>query len=166
MAGDCGVVERLRGVRGYYIVLIRVGGVVEPLPGLRLHGGCYLYLGSAMGPGGLGARLRRHLCGRRRRLWWHVDRILSNPAATAVAAVVCPSARRGLEPLLAALLHGSRCAAPVGSRVGGSDDPYGFSHLLRCTGGCRGCALAALSGLPCLPGLVVVGSRGVQGGSV
>ncbi len=37
----------------------------------RFAGGCYVYAGSAFGPGGLRARVRRHWSGGRAR--WHVD---------------------------------------------------------------------------------------------
>ena len=39
---------------------------------LRFAPGCYWYVGSALGPGGLRARLRRHIHGSGRR-HWHID---------------------------------------------------------------------------------------------
>ena len=56
---------------------------------LSLHRGVYLYVGSARGPGGLAARLRRH-ARPVDRLHWHVDYI-----------------RRQAEPLLAFVCSGS-----------------------------------------------------------
>jgi len=48
-----------------------------------LPAGWYLYLGSALGPGGLKARLARHLrAGRRHR--WHVDDLLDHARVTKV----------------------------------------------------------------------------------
>jgi Uri superfamily endonuclease len=38
----------------------------------KFHKGCYYYVGSAFGPGGLRARLKHHLRGASR-LHWHVD---------------------------------------------------------------------------------------------
>jgi Uri superfamily endonuclease len=38
----------------------------------RFEGGHYIYCGSAMGPGGLGARLSRHLTGNGKQ-HWHID---------------------------------------------------------------------------------------------
>jgi Uri superfamily endonuclease len=52
---------------------------------LTLDEGCYLYVGSAFGPGGLDARLRRHQRGDGRR-HWHVDYLRA--ATTFVGAIV------------------------------------------------------------------------------
>jgi len=53
----------------------------------RYPSGAYLYVGSALGAGGLQARLRRHLSpGRRPR--WHVDRLLAVARPRALFAVV------------------------------------------------------------------------------
>ena len=41
----------------------------------RFPAGFYLYIGSALGPGGLGGRVERHLCAEKR-LHWHVDYLL------------------------------------------------------------------------------------------
>lgn len=62
--------------RGTYVLFLRpadrgvvpVGGLGE----LELEPGVYAYVGSAFGPGGLGARLRRHLRGEGA-VHWHVD---------------------------------------------------------------------------------------------
>lgn len=46
--------------------------MVGRLGALRLQPGFYVYLGSALGPGGLRARIARHL--RRAKRWhWHID---------------------------------------------------------------------------------------------
>ncbi len=147
--------------RGYYVVVFVLGeGFSGRLGGrsVELEPGVYAYVGSAFGPGGLAARLRRHLCGERRRLWWHIDWLLSSRGASVVGAFACPLDKRGLEGLLAAAGHASRCLELVGSRLGGSDDPYGFSHVLRCPGDvgeCLRCALAMVSSLPCTPAWLV-----------
>ena len=46
-------------------IIMRVG---------RLSGGAYVYAGSAYGPGGMGARLARHL-GRPQTRHWHIDHL-------------------------------------------------------------------------------------------
>ena len=67
-------------VPGAYGLLIRLPCSVETAIGalgrVRLAGGNYLYLGSAYGPGGLPARLRRHVRSEKRH-HWHVDRVTS-----------------------------------------------------------------------------------------
>ena len=76
--------------RGVYVVVYHLSGEVD----VRGRGGRLLarvgpgyvaYVGSAGGPGGLRARLGRHLLGARR-LWWHVDSISSSPLSTPVLA--------------------------------------------------------------------------------
>lgn len=71
-------VHRLSPVPGAYGLLIRLPrrfrGPVGTLGVVTLHRGRYLYLGSAYGPGGLAARLRRHLRADKR-LHWHVDHL-------------------------------------------------------------------------------------------
>lgn len=70
---------------GTYVLLI---DILEPLrltvgqlPTIELPSGPYAYVGSAHGPGGVCARVRRHLK-RDKRLTWHID---------AVANAYCPS---------------------------------------------------------------------------
>ncbi|WP_296520394.1 DUF123 domain-containing protein [Rhodoplanes sp.] len=51
-----------------------------------LPAGRYLYCGSARGPGGLRARIARHLR-RRKTLRWHVDRLTTRGTVFAVWAI-------------------------------------------------------------------------------
>jgi Uri superfamily endonuclease len=64
---------------GTYILLIELASpsVIEigKLGDLTFDAGCYAYVGSAHGPGGLAARLGRYLTGRDRR-HWHIDHLL------------------------------------------------------------------------------------------
>jgi Uri superfamily endonuclease len=61
---------------GSYVLVLRCNGLgnlaIGALGELALQPGHYLYVGSALGPGGLRARLRHHLgsCARSR---WHID---------------------------------------------------------------------------------------------
>ena len=61
---------------GTYVLVLRVSKRLEILVGklgkLVVQPGFYLYTGSAMGPGGLAARVGRH-CRHEKRLRWHVD---------------------------------------------------------------------------------------------
>lgn len=74
------MLEKLESLPGTYALVIRVH---EPTtirgvrPGtVRLPVGHYMYLGSARGPGGLQARIRRHLRQpSQKRLHWHIDRL-------------------------------------------------------------------------------------------
>ncbi len=62
---------------GVYALVIAVPSEIE----LRVHGlrsklepGCYVYIGSARGPGGLAARVSRHLRSSKR-VRWHIDHL-------------------------------------------------------------------------------------------
>lgn len=61
---------------GTYLLLFRLSGPVSIQPGrlgaVALSPGVYAYVGSAQGPGGLAARLRRHLRSGKRP-HWHID---------------------------------------------------------------------------------------------
>ncbi len=66
--------------RGAYVLLIRLDAPVELRVGrlgtFAFAAGWYAYVGSALGPGGLQARLRRHLRAEKR-VHWHVDYLLT-----------------------------------------------------------------------------------------
>ncbi|WP_245431312.1 GIY-YIG nuclease family protein [Rhodoplanes roseus] len=115
----------LPALAGAYVLAIELPG---PVP-LRLAGrmagslpaGRFLYCGSARGPGGLRARIARHLR-RRKTLRWHVDRLTTRGRVVAVWAV--PG---GDECDLVAALAG----LPVPVRgFGASDCTRCASHLL------------------------------------
>jgi len=61
---------------GTYALVLRVSRRLEILVGrldkLEVQPGFYVYVGSALGPGGLAARVGRH-CRCEKRLRWHVD---------------------------------------------------------------------------------------------
>ncbi len=97
---------------GAYVLWIELSRTVS-LPA-RFHGrvlgpGCYLYAGSAYGPGGIRARAARHLKRRKRRRW-HVDwlttrarvvRVLPLPSATECDVIRTLSSRHMLHTPLA-----------------------------------------------------------------
>lgn len=72
---DCELLLRT-GVAGTYALALRLAQGqwinVGRLGRFLFPSGFYLYVGSALGPGGLAARLGRHLR-REKRLHWHVD---------------------------------------------------------------------------------------------
>ncbi len=96
---------------------------------IALPAGCYLYVGSARGPGGLRARLGRHLSGAGRP-HWHIDALRGR--AQVVGAYYCaasvPLECRWAHALLA--LPGVTAPAPG---FGASDCRAGCpAHLLLC----------------------------------
>lgn len=75
-------------VPGAYALVIRLETVfaaaIGALGDVVLPPGSYVYLGSANGPGGMAARVRRHLK-REKRLHWHVDHLTNLGALTDIA---------------------------------------------------------------------------------
>ncbi len=61
---------------GTYMLFVELSDdreiAVRSLRTFSLQDGTYCYLGSAMGPGGLGSRLRRHISESSRK-HWHID---------------------------------------------------------------------------------------------
>ncbi len=91
-----------------------------------LPAGDYLYVGSALGPGGLAARVARHLAAEKA-LHWDVDFLLAGPERPAVQAWARASPRRGLECRWAAALARAPGTAPVvGTREGERRAVQGF----------------------------------------
>jgi len=69
--------------KGVYAVCFRLGGPVEIRDRrgralAKAEAGYLIYVGSAGGPGGIRARVSRHLRGPQR-LWWHIDSVSSSP---------------------------------------------------------------------------------------
>lgn len=114
--------------RGTYVLFLRPRGRGEVRVGrlgtLRLSPGRYAYVGSAFGPGGLEARLGRHVRGGER-LHWHVDylRRRCDPVGAWVTRDEEPREHRWARALSAA--PGSRSPLPG---FGASDCSCG-THL-------------------------------------
>ncbi|WP_114393880.1 GIY-YIG nuclease family protein [Oleisolibacter albus] len=144
-AGFHRTADGIPAVPGAYVLLIRMGQPLSvALPGrppVTLAAGRYLYCGSARGPGGLRARLARHLSPDKT-LRWHVDRLTCG--GNAVGAWIFPAGSVSGGPdwtecALAAALEGLPVPAPG---FGSSDCPTCRSHLLAWPGG---------AGLPFVP---------------
>ncbi|MEM2886066.1 MAG: GIY-YIG nuclease family protein, partial [Thermoproteota archaeon] len=88
-----------RSNKGVYTLLISVpSGLslkVGKLGRVRLKKGIYIYTGSALGPGGLEKRLRRHL-GRKKKRFWHVDYLLASGNAHVKAIAFAPTYGRAV----------------------------------------------------------------------
>ncbi len=116
---------RLPAVPGAYVLLVETGReVVVRLPGRPptiLTPGRYLYCGSARGPGGIKARVARHMR-RDKTVRWHVDRLTE--AGSVLGAWTFPG---GDECALVASL--SALPVPMAG-FGSSDCRTCASHLL------------------------------------
>ena len=123
--------ETLPAAPGSYLLLIRlVQSCLLPHgrhAGKELPPGLYAYAGSARGPGGLRARVHRHLR-KDKRLRWHVDALTT--AAEDILALLFPGTGTGECDLVAALLASGRFV-PALPGLGSSDCRRCPAHVLR-----------------------------------
>ena len=121
------------GATGTYVLVLSSPRTARIAVGKRLRltldEGCYLYVGSAFGPGGLDARLRRHQRGDGRRRW-HVDYLRA--VTTFVGAIVDRSSERR-EHLWAAELGASEGYTIVPGF--GCSDCHCATHLFQAVSG-------------------------------
>lgn len=124
----------LPGDPGYYALVIRLDKeiTVRTRGGRRflLKPGLYVYIGSARGPGGVKARVERHMR-RDKKPFWHIDYVTINPASRIMAVVSVPDPGIDVESRLAAEL--SEKLVPV-KGFGASDKRRDTSHLYHCPG--------------------------------
>jgi histidyl-tRNA synthetase len=111
---------------GAYVLAINLSELVVVSigrkPSAPLAPGCYLYCGSAKGPGGLAARLARHMR-HGKAIRWHVDNLTE--AGTVLGAWTFPGSDEC--DLVAALSH---LPVPI-EGFGSTDCRRCRSHLLR-----------------------------------
>lgn len=120
---------RLPADAGAYTILIELAAPVSldiaAFAGRTMPVGLYVYAGSARGPGGLRARVARHLR-RGKAPHWHVDRLTE--AATSLHAFALPG---GSEcALVRRLVQTGRYSTPLPG-FGSSDCRTCASHLLQ-----------------------------------
>ena len=110
--------DQVRRIPGAYVLLIELAGplrVERPALGCAVLDGPLVYVGSARGGGGIGARLARHFRGGKP-VRWHVDELTNRDDALAALAV--PG---GSECSLAARLLESGRFVPAMRGFGSSD---------------------------------------------
>lgn len=114
-------------VKGVYILAIEVnksiGVVVGALGSVIFEEGLYVYVGS--GQNSIEKRVERH-CRKSKRLFWHIDYLLSNSAAS-VSKIFYKNAARAEECEIARKL----CGKSVPIRGFGSSDCNCLSHLFK-----------------------------------
>ena len=143
---DRRVLNPLPDAPGAYALILRLAREtrldIRTLGRPVLPAGLYLYAGSARGPGGIRARVARHLR-RNKAPVWHIDRLTE--AARVERVIAFPGGR---ECAIAdfALAHGARTPIP---RFGATDCRRCEAHLLA-VGPDLVDALAVVSG-PTLP---------------
>ncbi len=115
--------------KGTYVLVLRLEGSKEISVGrlgtFAFRSGYYLYVGSALGPGGLKARLARH---RRhdKKLRWHIDYLLEKTHLVEVWSVASTDKLECRWAQAARQLPGSEMPVPGF----GSSDCRCLSHLI------------------------------------
>ena len=121
--------RQLPKVAGAYVLVIELAADLtlqnKRFAGTILPKGTYLYCGSAKGPGGIAARVKRH-CKATKKPHWHVDELTSNGAGRVVSVLVVPG---GNECELRAHLQGPDGGIPAPG-FGSSDCASCQSHLI------------------------------------
>ncbi|OYT40997.1 MAG: hypothetical protein B6U89_00365 [Desulfurococcales archaeon ex4484_58] len=124
--------HNIPGRSGVYLLVIAVCRdiVVETRSRkFRINRGFYIYVGSARGPGGLRARINRHLR-REKKLFWHIDYLLSNPNTEIVLIYYrIVEEKDDLESRIATILNNY---LPGIKGFGCSDKTRDYSHLYWC----------------------------------
>lgn len=117
-------------MKGAYLLIILIGRSIRfkpgSLPETRLPPGCYVYVGSAMGPGGFEKRVARHLRKIKKRRW-HIDYLTSLKEAEVRSVFYTP---RCNEHQLTGFLSSLGFKKTV-KGFGATDSPRDFSHLLQ-----------------------------------
>jgi sugar fermentation stimulation protein A len=134
-------------LKGSYILLISVGGSLwfKPgsLPRVRLPPGCYVYVGSAMGPGGFEKRVLRHLR-KTKKARWHIDYLTRLRSVEVRGAIYIPISNG--ESRLTRILSSLGFVKMI-KGFGATDFPRDFSHLLLSKQGLRKTVVRIESGM-------------------
>jgi Uri superfamily endonuclease len=134
---------------GTYVLMVRVDQPLTLAVGrigtFELHGGYYAYVGSAHGPGGLRARIGRHLCAGKP-LHWHIDYL------TALAPVVAIWLRESAERLECRWAQALAARGTIPVPRFGSSDCSCPAHLIALTDDATPAALGSITVISLLGG--------------
>ncbi len=121
--------EKKLFARGSYIILCNLAGKIKAKIGSlgihELEAGDYIYVGSALGPGGIYSRICRHIK-KKKKIWWHIDYLTVLPECTIKLAIIIPSSER-FECIISSKLYEEGFKAPI--HKFGSMDCKCYSHF-------------------------------------
>lgn len=103
-----------------YLVYNRSSVILEP--------SVYFYIGSARGPGGVLARVARHLV-KEKRVWWHIDKLLECPSTNIRGVFLLRAVNCDCEFEVTRVFREEFSYIP---RFGSSDKRQDLSHLFKC----------------------------------
>ena len=120
--------------KGIYVIFMYISRDLNlrigSLGAAVIQKGYYIYIGSAKGPGGLRARIERHLR-KQKRIHWHIDYLTSTSECN-IYAIVYALTNKDLESVLSAkLLKEKKCFNPT-IRGFGCSDKTSYTHLFKC----------------------------------
>ncbi len=119
--------------KGTYILVIEVVNDINIKIGClgkrKLERGVYVYIGSARGPGGLKARIYRHLK-LNKRIKWHIDYLTVNPKVR-IKAVFYLKSKDLLESIVANKLLSNNFFKGVIKGFGCTDRRNNYTHLYK-----------------------------------
>lgn len=117
--------------KGCYILFLRFKREVLTRVGSlgihRIPRGLYAYVGSAKGPGGIEARVKRHIR-KDKRVKWHIDYLTTKPECFIEAVMVVKSSTLKEKELVRFLE--TKGGVHLIRGFGSSDDKFTLSHLL------------------------------------
>lgn len=120
--------------KGYYILLIHINRDLDIKVGslglTRFKRGFYLYIGSALGRGGLYARIKRYLK-RIKKPHWHIDYLLMNENVS-IRAIWYLEQRESSMDLESLISRNLNKVLEFIRGFGCSDKPGDLSHLYYC----------------------------------
>ena len=123
------IIHKISNQPGAYGIVIRLQKLVQLEIGkfdrVELPNGLYFYGGSAFGPGGLKARIGRHVRAKKS-LHWHIDHVTSQGKFVALGVV-----ENGNECDLVAAAIARECAAFPVPGFGSSDCRTCISHMVK-----------------------------------
>ncbi len=126
MNPDDQMLESVANEKGTYVLFIELSKPsvirIGKLGKGKFPSGLYAYVGSAIGPGGLRARISRHLRDKKK-FHWHIDYFLKHSKVVDVFT----TRRRCEKKIARKLLNTGKCAM---KGFGSSDDDENESHLI------------------------------------
>ncbi|WFO74540.1 GIY-YIG nuclease family protein [Desulfurococcaceae archaeon MEX13E-LK6-19] len=134
-------IDDIPAEKGVYVLVIKVvedtSINVGKLGSFVFGKGYYAYVGSAMGPGGLKARIKRHIS-KVKKLRWHIDYLTSNNYTEITAIIYSTTSVNGMESRIAKILEEKLAPSIKGF---GSTDTNDYTHLFKCISDLNKCVL-------------------------
>jgi len=122
--------QELPRTGGGYAIIIRIEKNIKIelfKKNIDVKPGFYVYIGSACGPGGLRARILRHLK-RTKKIRWHIDKITSNINAKVIIIIYSDKVQgNSFERKVSSCLF--RKGLDYIEKFGSTDDKENISHL-------------------------------------